>query len=155
MKPKELTLKVVFKKSEASTQTIFNQIYITDKFRKWFNTFPIWMTFDSKYFDVGCSGTFNLFFPPFKYKMTCVEIIPNKMMKLEFSGWVNGGVTVNFLEDKDNIIMDHPLIIYGRNMFFHLYYSLVLTLPHIPYTRWRFSIMKKIVIQEEKNIVKF
>lgn len=140
------------KKDEAELDDFVQQIYCTANFEKWFNFFPfVWVTFDREYFDVGCTGTFRFLFPPFSYKMTCIEAIHNECYKAVFSGMMKGGARASFIQKESGILLDHPLKVSGKNKLIHIYYWLFLRPPHLRFMNWRYSILKKNLIRQALN----
>lgn len=145
-----ITSSIFIKSDEASLEDFFNQIYDTEKFCKWFNFFPIvWLSFDKKYFDVGCTGTIRFTMPPFYYKLEVVNVISNEVIELiGVDGLLGGRARMRFTKKEDGYLFEDPHYLSGNNRLIHKYYSLLLAPNHEAFMNWRYSILKKNLINE-------
>lgn len=131
-------------KDKVEVEDLFNQLYITKKFRNWFKTKPIVdIAFEKDKFEVGSKGTFKFRCLPFSYTMVCKKVILNKYIESEFIGLVEGGVKVKITFEGNNIQMYHELRIRGKNKLVHWYYLLACAGPHKPYMDRRFKVLEK------------
>ena len=149
--PEELINSSLFMRSdEVDLETFMDYIYDTDKFSKWFNFFPIiWLKFDKKHFDVGCVGTIRFACPPFYYRLKVVKVIPNQSFEcIGVNGLLKGRASMKFTVTKEGITFEDPHYLSGINMLVHKYYSLFLAPNHVPYMKWRYKILRKMLLKE-------
>lgn len=148
-----ITSSLFIRSDEAELKDFFEQIYDTEKFCKWFNFFPIvWLSFDKKYFDVGCTGTIRFSLPPFYYKLQVVKIVPYEFIEMIAIGdTLEGRALFTFRKKGDGYVFEDPHYLLGKNMLIHKYYTLLLAPNHEPFMNWRYSILKKNLIDETLN----
>lgn len=145
-----ITSSLFIRSDEAELKDFFDQIYDTDKFCNWFNFFPIvWLNFDRRYLEVGCTGTIRFSLPPFYYKLQVVKIKPYESIELIGIGnTLEGKALFRFTKNGDGYVFEEPHYLTGKNMLIHKYYTLFLAPNHGPFMNWRFSILKKNLINE-------
>lgn len=151
---KTIDASVLIQLDENYIEDVFQQVYDTEKFCRWFNFFPIvWISFDRKYMEIGATGTIHFTIPFFYYKLRVIEVIPNKFIKLEGAGGMmrGGGAFFNFEQNEDGIILSDPHVLSGVNVLIHKYYSYFLAPGHVPFMNWRYSILKKNLFKEIKK----
>ncbi len=139
------------KTEEASLEDFVQQIYDTKKFRRWVSFFPfVWLRFDQDKCDEGCTGTFY-FFPPFTYRFTFVEVIPNRQYKAKVWGLIEGEIAGHFTAKEDGVLYEHPFRFRAVNRLVHIYYWLFIRPPHLPFMAWRYGILKRKLIKETQR----
>lgn len=148
-----ITSSVFISSDEVDFDDFVEQVYDTRKFEKWFNFFPIvWLRFDKERFDVGCTGIIRFSMPPFYYKLTVVEITPDKSFELIGSGgMVTGTAKMKFSKVDGGYLLEDPHYLSGNNMLLHKYYSILLAPGHVPFMNWRYRILKRNLAKETQR----
>lgn len=140
----QISTQLLIRSEEASQSDFFDQLYQVRKFRRWFNVLPmVWFTADQEYFELGCKGRIYFGFPFFFYNITCTKLVPNQLVELSISGWLDGKITISFVEQEHGILMDHLLDVAGKNLFVHLYYKQLLSVNHRFFMHWRYTVLRK------------
>lgn len=142
---KLLSASVFFESDEASKEEVFNHIYDTEKYSKFLNIFPIvWIRFDKKYQEVGCTGTIRFLFPPFHYKMQVVKVVPNEYIELECVGkTMKGRAMMKVTQKPGGVLYEEPHWLAGTNSLINTYYWKCLAPNHANFMKWRYTILKK------------
>lgn len=145
MKEELMTSSVLIKSADASLEDVFEHVYNTEKFYKWFNFYPIvWLTFDKKQLEVGCEGTIRFTLPPFKYTVEVTEVIPNERIEfLGTKGLLRGKISFVFSENEEGYVFEEPHYLVGKNSLVHKYFTMLLAPNHVPFMRWRYKVLKK------------
>ncbi len=136
---------VFFDTKDATKEEIFEHIYDTDKYCKWLNLFPIlWIKFDKKYQEVGCTGTIYFSLPPFKYRLRVVKVIPNECIELESAnGLLKGTGIMKLIQKENGVLYEEPHYLAGINRFVHMYYWKLLAPNHDAFMKKRYEILRK------------
>ncbi len=147
-----ITASLFMKADEVEFKDFKDYIYDTDKFKKWFNSFPfVWLSFDRKRFEVGCKAKISFTFPPFTYSMVVTNVSEDSFDAVSSGGLLTGKTSMKFTRNEEGILLEDPHWLSGINVFFHKYYSWFLAPMHVPYMKYRYYVLKKMILKEKKK----
>lgn len=140
-------------KEHATVEDVFEQVYRSANYEKWFNWKPfVWLTFDKEYLDVGCKGVIRFTVPPFRYELSVVNVVKNELIEFSSDGKLFGGTAqMKFYEKDGKVYYEDPHILFGKNILIHKYYCLFLAGNHVPYMEKRFGILRDIILKNKKK----
>lgn len=152
----KVNINAVFRieKKYADLEQVFQQVYDTDCYTRWFNWKPfVWLSFDQKYLEEGCKGIIHFTIPPFRYELTVTRVEKNRIIEFQSDGRLFGGTArMEFYEKDRNIYYEDPHILFGKNRLIHKYYCWFLAGKHVPYMESRFQILRKFLLNQQKDI---
>ena len=117
----KVNINAVFRieKKYADLEQVFQQVYDTDCYTRWFNWKPfVWLSFDQKYLEEGCKGIIRFTIPPFRYELTVTRVEKNRIIEFQSDGRLFGGTArMEFYEKDGNIYYDDPAGFWQENMY--------------------------------------
>lgn len=150
--PIEMKSNVVIAKSEATLESVFQQVFYAEKCYNWFSFQPfVSISFSNDKYEIGTVAKLVFRCLPFRYKARCIEVKENQMIKAELVGGVKGVLTISILERNEEMILEYFLSIQGKNRYIHWYYILACYFPHAPYMKYCLQVLKKQAIHDSKE----
>ena len=109
---------------KATAQSIFHQFYEAEKNKRWFAM------------------------PPFSYDAVCVKCEPNKGIRAELKGRLQGVLEFEIQKSNHDWELRYTLKCRGSTPFWHLYYFAGCYIPHGPYMKYRLNKLRNYAIEE-------
>ena len=99
-------------------------------------------------FQEGSKATLSFGMPPFSYDAVCVKCEPNKGIRAELKGRLQGVLEFEIQKSNDDWELRYTLKCRGSTPFWHLYYFAGCYIPHGPYMKYRLNKLRNYAIEE-------
>lgn len=129
--------------TKCNMDAVFNQLYDSEKFDNFLSTFLLCHKCNNKNLTKGSTVDIR-FFIPFFYKLTVVNVFPNKGIHLITTGGMLIGETNILFTSENNIAtITFKFNMKGINRLAHIFYFNFLYPGHEWYMNWRYKKLKK------------
>ena len=134
---------------KATAQSIFHQYYEAEKNKRWFAMPPfVFIDHKEENFQEGSKATLSFGMPPFSYDAVCVKCEPNKGIRAELKGRLQGVLEFEIQKSNHDWELRYTLKCRGSTPFWHLYYFAGCYIPHGPYMKYRLNKLRNYAIEE-------
>ena len=99
-------------------------------------------------FQEGSKATLSFGMPPFCYDAVCVKCEPNKGIRAELKGRLQGVLEFEIQKSNHDWELRYTLKCRGSTPFWHLYYFAGCYIPHGPYMKYRLNKLRNYAIEE-------